>query len=148
MKSTLKRFLKELLPPEVEVTNDAEAINFAAAMLLFEVAKADYELDDSEWAAMKNALCTVLSITPDNADALLNAAQQDSTSNTSLHPFTKLINSEFNVEQKKLLMKAMWEVAYADGKLDKYEEHYLRNIADLLYIPHSQFIQQKLAVIS
>ena len=44
-------------------------------------------------------------------------------------------------------MKAMWEIAYADGKLDKYEEHYLRKVSELLYIPHSQFIQQKLAVI-
>jgi uncharacterized tellurite resistance protein B-like protein len=58
-----------------------------------------------------------------------------------------LINDEFNLEQKKKLMKAMWQIAYADGQLDKYEEHYLRKISELLYIPHSQFIQQKLAVI-
>jgi uncharacterized tellurite resistance protein B-like protein len=82
------------------------------------------------------------------ADTLLTTAQKHSETNTSMQPFTRLINDEFDQEQKKHLMKAMWKIAYADGKLDKYEEHYLRKIAELLYIPHSQFIQQKLAVIS
>jgi uncharacterized tellurite resistance protein B-like protein len=96
---------------------------------------------------MKEALNEVLGINTDNADKLLKIAESHSQSNTSMQPFTRLINDEFGIEQKKKLMKAMWQIAYADGKLDKYEEHYLRKISELLYIPHSQFIQQKLAVI-
>jgi uncharacterized tellurite resistance protein B-like protein len=148
MKSALKRFLENLLPPEEVVETDDEALNFATALLLFEVAKADYALDDAEWQSMKTALTDVLSITTEMADTLLTTAQKHSETNTSMQPFTRLINDEFDQEQKKHLMKAMWKIAYADGKLDKYEEHYLRKIAELLYIPHSQFIQQKLAVIS
>jgi uncharacterized tellurite resistance protein B-like protein len=148
MKSALKRFLENLLPPEEAVETDDEALNFATALLLFEVAKADYNLDDTEWQSMKTALVEVLSINTTTADKLLTAAQKHSETNTSMQPFTSLINDEFNLEQKKRLMKAMWEIAYADGKLDKYEEHYLRKVSELLYIPHSQFIQQKLAVIS
>ena len=37
-------------------------------------------------------------------------------------------------------------VAYADGHVDKYEEHYLRKLGNLLYVPHSVFIQTKLEV--
>jgi uncharacterized tellurite resistance protein B-like protein len=148
MKSALKRFLENLLPPEEVVETDDEALNFATALLLFEVAKADYALDDAEWQSMKTALTDVLNITTEMADTLLTTAQKHSETNTSMQPFTRLINDEFDQEQKKHLMKAMWKIAYADGKLDKYEEHYLRKIAELLYIPHSQFIQQKLAVIS
>ena len=148
MKSALKRFLENILPPEVAVETDDEALNFATALLLFEVAKADYKLEDSEWLSMKTALIEVLSINTATADKLLTTAQTHSETNTSMQPFTHLINDEFSLEQKKKLMKAMWQIAYADGKLDKYEEHYLRKISELLYIPHSQFIQQKLAVIS
>jgi uncharacterized tellurite resistance protein B-like protein len=148
MKSALKRFLENLLPPEEAVETDDEALNFATALLLFEVAKADYNLDDAEWQSMKTALIEVLSISTATADKLLTTAQKHSETNTSMQPFTSLINDEFNLEQKKNLMKAMWQIAYADGKLDKYEEHYLRKVSELLYIPHSQFIQQKLAVIS
>jgi uncharacterized tellurite resistance protein B-like protein len=146
MKSALKRFLENLLPPEATVETDEEALNFAAALLLFEVANADYNLDDAEWQSMKKALKEVLGINTDNANKLLKIAEGHSQSNTSLQPFTRLINDEFDVEKKKQLMKAMWQIAYADGNLDKYEEHYLRKISALLYIPHSQFIQQKLAV--
>ena len=147
MKSALKSFLQNLLPAEEVVESDDQALNFAAALLLFEVAKADYELDEAEWSSMKQALINVLAISAESANQLLTSAELHSVSATSLHPFTCLINDEFDREQKKLLMKAMWEVAYADGKLDKYEEHYLRKVSELLYIPHSQFIQQKLAVI-
>lgn len=148
MKSALKRFLENILPSDVAVESDDEALNFATALLLFEVAKADYSLDKAEWLSMKKALVEVLVISTETADKLLTTAQTHSETNTSLQPFTRLINDEFDGEQKKRLMKAMWEIAYADGKLDKYEEHYLRKVSELLYIPHSQFIQQKLAVIS
>lgn len=148
MKSALKRFLENILPPEVAVETDDEALNYATALLLFEVAKADYSLDNAELQSMKKALIEVLIISAETADKLLTTAQTHSDTNTSLQPFTRLINDEFGVEQKKRLMKAMWEIAYADGNLDKYEEHYLRKVAELLYIPHSQFIQQKLVVIS
>jgi uncharacterized tellurite resistance protein B-like protein len=40
-------------------------------------------------------------------------------------------------------MKAMWEMAYADGNLDKYEDYIIRKVADLIYVPHSEFIRAK-----
>jgi uncharacterized tellurite resistance protein B-like protein len=40
----------------------------------------------------------------------------------------------------------LWSVAYADDKLDRYEEYYVRKIADLLYISHSDYIKAKLSV--
>ena len=39
----------------------------------------------------------------------------------------------------------MWAVAYADGNVDKYEEHLIRQVAELTYVPHSDYIQSKLA---
>ncbi len=39
----------------------------------------------------------------------------------------------------------MWLVAYADGNLDKYEEHLIRQVAELIYVPHRDYIQCKLA---
>ena len=32
----------------------------------------------------------------------------------------------------------MWRVAYADGGLDPYEDHLVRKISNLLYVPHVQ----------
>ena len=38
----------------------------------------------------------------------------------------------------------MWAVAYADGKLAKYEEHLIRQVAELTYVPHQDYIRAKL----
>ncbi len=37
-----------------------------------------------------------------------------------------------------------WDARYADELLDKHEEHLIRRLADLLYVPHGRFIQGKL----
>jgi uncharacterized tellurite resistance protein B-like protein len=39
----------------------------------------------------------------------------------------------------------MWQVAYADGRLDKYEEGLIRQVAELTYVPHAEYIRTKLA---
>lgn len=41
-------------------------------------------------------------------------------------------------------MELLWRVAFADGRLDRYEEHLIRRIADLLHLPHRDFIRAKL----
>jgi uncharacterized tellurite resistance protein B-like protein len=38
----------------------------------------------------------------------------------------------------------MWRVAYADAELSAYEQHTIRKIADLLYVPHRAYIAAKL----
>ena len=43
-------------------------------------------------------------------------------------------------------MKALWEVAAEDGNIDKYEEHVIRKISELIYLPHKDFIRAKLMV--
>jgi uncharacterized tellurite resistance protein B-like protein len=44
------------------------------------------------------------------------------------------------------VLEMLWRVAYADRHLDAHEEHLLRELAELLYLPHSEFIRAKLTV--
>ena len=41
-------------------------------------------------------------------------------------------------------MKFLWDIAYADGRIDKYEDYTIRKISDLLYVKHSDFMKAKL----
>ncbi|HCL10941.1 MAG TPA: hypothetical protein DHW66_01840, partial [Alteromonas sp.] len=59
--------------------------------------------------------------------------------------FTKALNEGMSAELKERVMRGLWQVAYADATLSPDEEHIIRKIADLLYIPHSRFIKAKLA---
>ncbi|MEK9649197.1 MAG: TerB family tellurite resistance protein, partial [Gammaproteobacteria bacterium] len=49
----------------------------------------------------------------------------------------------FDYAEKVQLVMNMWEVAFADGKIDRYEEHLIRKVAELLYLDHKDFILSK-----
>ena len=46
-------------------------------------------------------------------------------------------------QAKVRVIELMWPVAYADGEKHHYEEHLLRQVADLLYIEHEDFIRAR-----
>jgi uncharacterized tellurite resistance protein B-like protein len=53
------------------------------------------------------------------------------------------VNDHYSPGQKGELIAAMWQVAFADAELDKYEEHLIRRVAELIYVPHDEFIRSK-----
>jgi len=65
---------------------------------------------------------------------------------TGYFEFTSLINKGFSYEQKVKVVEHLWEVAFSDASLDKYEEHMVRKIAGLIYVSHKDFIDAKLRV--
>ena len=76
--------------------------------------------------------------------ALIAAAGERVDEATSLYEFTRVINDHYGPEEKLTLIASMWQVAYADGDLDKYEEHLIRQVAELTYVPHQDYIRCKL----
>ena len=59
------------------------------------------------------------------------------------HQFTSTINERFELAQKCKLIEYMWLVAYADGNLDAYEDHFIRKIADLLYLRPAELLSAR-----
>jgi len=49
------------------------------------------------------------------------------------------------MDERARIVGMLWKVSCADGKIDAHEEHIVRKVADLLYVPHTRFIQAKLA---
>ena len=117
----------------------------AAAALLIETAWADFTEDGDEQAALQQLLCTSLDLSPAEVSKLINQATESVDEATSLYQFTRVINDHFDAAQKLQLIADMWAVAYADGNLDKYEEHLIRQVAELTYVPHQDYIRSKLA---
>lgn len=137
----IKRFLEQFIAQE---NADAATpnIGLAATVLLVEVTKADHVIDDSEKQAM---LTAIKQLCPDlEASALLKEALDVSESAHDMQQFTSVIHKHWSNEQKSVLLVALWNVAFANNELDKYEEHIIRRVADLLYMPHSEFIRTKL----
>jgi len=120
-------------------------IRLAAAAFLVETARADFTQDQAELDKLQHLLQSALQLQEDEVNKLVNDAREQVEDATSLYDFTRVINEHCSEEQKIQLIGAMWAVAYADGDVDKYEEHLIRHVADLLYVPHSNYIHCKLA---
>lgn len=137
-------FDEKLADPRPE--HSERTVQLAACALLFEMVKADFTVSAQELESMRHAVKTAMDIDDGTADELIELAQQEVEQATSLYQFTRLINDHYSAEQKARLTRALWLIAYADGHVDRYEEHYLRKLAALLYVPHSVFIRTKLEV--
>ncbi len=141
------RVLKSLFEPARRATEEDRqyGLRLAAAALLVETARADFAQDPAEITRLGELLATALRLEAAEVSALVAAARDSVEEATSLYDYTRVINDHCTPEQKVQLVSAMWVVAYADGDADKYEEHLIRNVSDLLYVPHSHYIQCKLA---
>ncbi len=142
MLSRLQTFFQDRLAPD-NGDDPAHRRNLAAAALLIEIARADFEYDETEHNAIADVLVGTLELEASEIEEVVQLAQEESRDATSLHQFTRLIHDTHSLDEKKRLMTALWQVAYADGRIDKYEEQLLRRIADLLHLRHPEFIQAK-----
>ena len=113
-------------------------------IFLIEVSKSDYEYDDFEKSKIIDLLKKEFSLNYDQIKLVITLADQKNNEMISLHDFTEIVNNECSYSEKKDLIKMLWDVAYADGRIDKYEDYTIRKISDLLYIKHADFIKAKL----
>ena len=61
----------------------------------------------------------------------------------SIQHVTRLMNQHYDHAMKRRVIQMMWQLVYADGDKDHYEEHLIRQVADLLYVTHGEFIQAR-----
>lgn len=125
-------------------SDSEERLRLAAAALMIEVAQADYTTRESERDEIVAAVRSKFGLTDDESAELVALAQEEVRNATGLFEFTSLINEHWSREQKIELIERMWRVAYADARIDKHEQHLMRKMVRLLYIPQSDYIAAKL----
>ena len=131
---------------EIIEESDLSSLNNACAALLVEIAFADKDFDETEKQALKQALIQTYDISESEIQEIIEDAETTVDESTSLYGYTRIVNDEFGYEDKLNLLKNLWKVAYADGYLDKYEEHIIRKISDLIHVSHSDYIRIKLEI--
>ncbi len=142
--------LKDLVRSFTHAADEAQAeqaLRLAVVALLLEIGRADLCITQEELAAVVAAAAEVFGISPAESNALIDRAAPAVENAVSLYEFTEVLNRELSVPRKKQLLRELWRVAQADGRIDHYEEYYLRKIANLLYLSHRDFIAAKLAVL-
>ena len=146
MLARIKQFFDTSL--QVEQPGNADnALQLAAAALLIEVSRADQLQDESEQLAINDLLQKTFNLETEDLSQLVALAEMEAQQATSLYQFTSLIREHYTPEQRFELVKMLWQIAIADGNISKYEDYLIRKVADLIYLPHSEFIRAKLAAI-
>lgn len=148
MLARIKRFFDEILSPAATAVDPERRLRLTTAALLLEVASADFKEADQELDAITGVLREQFALADDDVEGLLDMAKAEQRDATSLYQFTRLINDHCSEREKFALILNLWKVAAADGDIDKYEDHLIRKLAELLYVPHSEFIRAKLAVLT
>ena len=144
----LNQWLESTLNIGADNDNEQHTAQLAAAILLIEVSRADFEISSDEQEAISAVLIEQFTLSKNEADKMLQYALDEHAEYTSSHAFIRLINEELDTQSKLDLLKGLWTVAYVDGVLDKYEEYHIRKIADWLYLSHSDFIRIKHQVLN
>lgn len=143
------RTLKDLFdsfaaPTPADAAATEHQAQLATAVLLVEVMRADPEIGDAERATTMAALRGKFALGDDEIERLLELATTTAREAYDYQRFTAAINKAFDLERKVHIIELMWRVAYADGHLHARESHVMRKVADLLYIPHADYITAKL----
>ena len=143
IKDLITRFnIKE----ETTEESSSNLLDNACAALLVEIAFADKDFDETEKTSLKQSLIETYAVDESDIEEIIKDAEETVSESTSLYGYTRVVNDEFEYEDKLSLLKNLWKVAYADGNLDKYEEHLIRKISDLIHISHTDYINIKLEI--
>ncbi|MGD8984645.1 MAG: TerB family tellurite resistance protein [Desulfobacteraceae bacterium] len=144
----VKRYFGKSARGEGDQNEDASHdIRIATCALLLEMANIDGEFSDSE----RNRIISILQrdhqLPHEHALELIKASNEELHGSVDLWQFTNLINRNYPLEEKIRIIEMVWEIAYTDGKLDKYEDYLVHKLAKLLHLTHKQLIETKLKVI-
>jgi len=144
----ISNWIKSLGTNQATNADDQQAdLERVTAQLLVEIAWSDHVIEDAERVEMVKALVESTSLDTDEIETILTAAIDDLKRTVSLHNHITEINTHFDKAQKINLVEQMWRVAFADGDLDKYEEHTIRGLSERLHVKHRDFMQAKLRVL-
>jgi uncharacterized tellurite resistance protein B-like protein len=138
----LAAFFDDALAPQNEDPATRErALRVATALLLIEVAKADYATARDEDAAILESVRQFFALDEASAELLIEEARSEADRAVELQQFTRRLHEQLSDAEKHRVVEMLWQVALADRTLDKHEDHLVRRIAELLYVSHSDLIR-------
>ena len=131
---------------KTELKSNDEAsfeIELTAAVLAYEVARSDGEISDTELNVLMEEISIISEKVGKDQSEILKIIKIYSENSVSFYEFVHDINKNYSKEEKILLLKFVWKIAYADGQLDVNEEKLIRRLADLIKIKDIEVLKLK-----
>ena len=144
MFSSLVSFLEQRFKEDPQAKPvPRDELRVACAALLVEMVRADFDESEAEVVRAREVLTERYGLDGPDAERLLDAARREADHAVSLFRFTHLVNQHLGPVDKFALMGMLWDVAHADGRIDKHEDALMHKLADLMYVPHADLMRLK-----
>jgi uncharacterized tellurite resistance protein B-like protein len=124
--------------------DSAVRTQIAACVVLLEAAHADCECTEEELSHALKTIESTFGLSREYAGELLDLARRERAGAADIWQFTNEINQNFSHREKVRMMEAVWRIIYADGYLEKHEDHLAHKLAALLRLSHREMIEAKL----
>jgi len=129
MLDKILNLLKEGPKAPAASVSSGDAKQVAAAALMVEAARLDRDFDEGERATITRVVKAQFGLTDEAATDLVEIAEKRQNANYSDMAFINIVANSFDEAEKKDLLKMLWTVALADGRLHKFEEHLVGHVA-------------------
>jgi uncharacterized tellurite resistance protein B-like protein len=144
IKRLFAQVVEKISVTDMVSAEDREAtLRVAAAVLMIDVARADYVFDESEFDTVLKLIEAHFGLTPEQAAELVIEAGDKAEDIVDIHEFTKLLHDYLTEDEKAQIVSLLWQIAFADGRLDKYEDSLVLKISDLLYVSRGRVMRLK-----
>ncbi len=117
----------------VEDSDNNNNLNLLCGLMI-EAANTDGEIDQVEVDKIVTVLVHVFKEDIDEVNTAIKKAIENRNNSKSLFYYTSKINKQYTIEQKLILIEALWEIVLSDGKVHDYETSLIRRLSGLLYI--------------
>jgi uncharacterized tellurite resistance protein B-like protein len=147
MLQLLKEFLNDVGIGEKPASRFSEDdYRLAAAALLIHVMSVDGQETGAEHEMLQDLLKRQFDLDDDAVDELIAAATAADREAVDLYSFTSLINRSLDEDGRRRIVKMMWEMVYADGRMNEFEDNVVWRASDLLGISQRDRVEMRLAV--
>ena len=147
MLQLLKEFLNDVGIGEKPASRFSEDdYRLAAAALLIHVMSVDGQETGAEHDMLQDLLKRQFELDDDAVDELIAAATAADREAVDLYSFTSLINRSLDEDGRRRIVKMMWEMVYADGRMNEFEDNVVWRASDLLGISQRDRVEMRLEV--
>ena len=122
-----------LFKKEKENKSDENHLSLTSvAALLVHSAKIDQNFTEKEKDIIKRALIE-MGADENNLDEIIKEAEIKEQDSNQILEFTKEVKNK-NIDEKKIVIEALWNIIYSDDDADIYETNLMRRLSGLLYL--------------
>lgn len=143
----LKNFFCSDLKNELSNITRPHKLHVATCAILLEMAKIDGEFNESERKNVIDIFKNKYHLDDNEISCLIEASEEELERSIDLWQFTNQVNKNYPREQKLRIVENIWQLVYADGKLDSHEDYLIHKLSKLLNISHRDLIEEKIKVL-